>query len=195
MKMNRISRAFVNGERHARRNIEVLEKLLSGIDLEGVSSALEIGCGGGKIAEYLSAIYRLDVVGIDVDPEQIRVARQRSGSSRKNTFMVASATDLPFEDSTFDLILSQKVLHHISGWDKVLDEIGRVASRKSTYLFDDFAYPIRAAKLLKRNNGRYGIYSIDEVIAKIGLNGFEVALSDEPRGLFFKEHFLVFRRD
>jgi len=46
------------------------------VDLENISNVLEIGCGVGITAVHLHNKYNMDIVGTDVDPEQIMLAKK-----------------------------------------------------------------------------------------------------------------------
>jgi ubiquinone/menaquinone biosynthesis C-methylase UbiE len=48
---------------------------------EGVSCAVDLGCGTGKLARMLAAV-AASVTGIDPDPEMLRVARSRDPDGR-----------------------------------------------------------------------------------------------------------------
>jgi ubiquinone/menaquinone biosynthesis C-methylase UbiE len=63
-----------------------------------------------------------------------RVALDSRSSQVK--FVLADASDVPFEDCTFNRILSTCVLHHVSNLEKTLTEIRRVA--KNDALVDLF---------------------------------------------------------
>ena len=81
---------------------------------------LEIGCGTGLILERTHKIAR-HATGIDISEGMLNVC-QKKGLD----VLQASATQLPFEDNTFDLVYSFKVLAHIPNIKKALQEIARV---------------------------------------------------------------------
>ena len=86
------------------------------------SSLLDLGCGEGLLA----LLKRKDVylAGIDLSPELIEMAR-RNGYDKA---CVGELTQLPFEDASFDYVVSLDVFGHVDFADKdaVLAEIKRV---------------------------------------------------------------------
>ena len=74
--------------------------------------ALEIGCGAGAFSHALAA--RADrVLGLDLSPEMIRVARAREPRRANLSFELADVTDWPFPRERFDCIASIATLHHL----------------------------------------------------------------------------------
>jgi len=76
------------------------------------SNALEIGCGTGTFSRRLAE--RSDhVLAIDISPEMIRLARERSADFSNIEFRLADilATSLP--DESFDCIATIATLHHL----------------------------------------------------------------------------------
>lgn len=86
-----------------------------------VATILDVGCGDGAITNHLDRRY--DVTGVDTSPAALEHVTARS--------KLASATALPFESASFDLVLSSQVLEHLSEQDyrQALAEMSRVARR------------------------------------------------------------------
>jgi len=75
-------------------------------------AALEIGCGTGAFARLLAR--RADrVVAVDLSPEMIRVARERSRDCPNIDFRVADVTDWAWPVGQFDCIATIAMLHHL----------------------------------------------------------------------------------
>lgn len=72
---------------------------------------LEIGCSSGNTLRAIAAACRRGlVVGVDLDPEGLSAARDRSRAS----LILADARDLPFAAETrFDLICAFDVIEHV----------------------------------------------------------------------------------
>jgi len=162
MKMIKLEKIFVNASVHT-RNIKVIERLFSKIDLGNVKKVLEVGCGIGVLSSYLVEKYEWEVTGIDLDPEQIDRAKSDHEENKYLKFLEADATKLPFEDNEFDLVLSVDALHHIPKRNKAFDEINRVLKLNGFYVLVDIALP--------RFFGKFSI-PVDEVINYMKRNSF-----------------------
>jgi len=76
------------------------------------TNALEIGCGTGTFARLLAE--RSDqVLALDLSPQMIRLARERSQKFANIDFQVADAMAYEFPDEHFDSIVSIATLHHL----------------------------------------------------------------------------------
>ena len=84
---------------------------------------LEIGCGTGLILRRMVPVANR-AAGIDLSDGMLERARERGLEVYK-----ANATDLPFEDATFDVVYSFKVLAHVEDIDKAIAEMSRVCRR------------------------------------------------------------------
>jgi ubiquinone/menaquinone biosynthesis C-methylase UbiE len=74
--------------------------------------ALEVGCGGGTFARLL-ATRTQQVLALDVSPQMIRLARERSEQYKNIEFHVADALSWNYPADHFDCILSIATLHHL----------------------------------------------------------------------------------
>ena len=92
---------------------------------------LEVGSGPGLLSTELAAVHDLEVTGLDLDPAmveraQANAARSSSDGAREPTFVVGDVAALPFEDDSFDRVVSTFSLHHWSDKAGGLEEIARV---------------------------------------------------------------------
>ena len=74
--------------------------------------ALEIGCGTGAFARQL-AERCLRVTALDLSPEMIRVARERSKQFENLQFELADVMTWDIPKSRFDFVCSIATLHHL----------------------------------------------------------------------------------
>jgi SAM-dependent methyltransferase len=87
---------------------------------------LEVGCGEGHIAGWLMEhLAPKPLVAVDVAPRMLARAQLRY---RSVEFACASATDLPFDDGQFDLVVFLEVLEHLQDPRGALAEARRICS-------------------------------------------------------------------
>ena len=92
-------------------------------------SVLDCGCGPGTITQGLARIAAPGrVVGCDLEPGMVeRAVELAAGANLANlSFQEANILDLPFEDDTFDVVLSCAVTEHLSDPVGAMAELGRV---------------------------------------------------------------------
>lgn len=76
---------------------------------------LDLGCGSGDLTVLL-ALAKARVVGVDLSPGMVDVARRRVERfvpEAKAEFAAAPAEKLPLEDASVDVILGRFILHHL----------------------------------------------------------------------------------
>lgn len=107
-----------------------IPKIIEGKDV------LEIATGPGLLAKHVAyAANRM----IATDYSDGMIAEARKGEYPYNlTFEVADATDLPFDDRSFDVVLIANALHVMPEPEKALKEIDRVLKDKGILIAPNF---------------------------------------------------------
>lgn len=104
-------------------------------------TVLDIGCGAG--VDTLIAAMMVGphgrVVGIDLIPEMLVRSREnlRKTSLHNVSFQETSAEDLPFDDGSFDAVISNGVFNLIPDKLKALKEIFRVLKPLGRFMIAD----------------------------------------------------------
>jgi len=98
------------------------------IDFEG--RVLEVGCG----ARPSYSIDNIDFYGADITPDLIRNFKENYLSA---TLIICDVKFLPFKSSTFHLIVSNDLLHHLVGYNpsKCIDNIKKSISEMNMILY------------------------------------------------------------
>jgi ubiquinone/menaquinone biosynthesis C-methylase UbiE len=175
MKLGKIEKWFINRESHSKKVTERAEKLLDFIDIKPNQNFLEIGCGSGPVSKHISEKYKIKVVGTDVDEDQIEFAKENTRSLKNINFLIADATNLPFEDKSFDIILSINVLHHIPNWMDALREINRVLRNGGYLLLAELLFARWTRGISRLYSGQaYGITTIDNLNLFIAKNHYSI---------------------
>ncbi|MDD2751953.1 MAG: class I SAM-dependent methyltransferase [Candidatus Omnitrophica bacterium] len=91
--------------------------------------ALEIGFGPGAFLPTLATSAN-HVYGIDLHKEIAKVRGALKNSKiNKISLLNADIYRIPFRDETFDLVICQSVLEHLTDLEKAFNEIGRVLKK------------------------------------------------------------------
>lgn len=105
----------------------------------GNGKVLEIGCGNGQGTQLIQKHFQpRTVVGIDLDPQMIKIARQKDYKGEAD-FQVANVNNLPFKDNTFDAVFDFGIIHHIPNWKKAIEEIVRVTKPDGLLVLEDLS--------------------------------------------------------
>ena len=92
---------------HGFADLEQLELLLKVTRLGPTHKALDLGCGNGMIAEYLSDRSGVHILGLDYIPLAIEQAQTRTAKKAERlSFMVGDINALALPEKAFDVIIS-----------------------------------------------------------------------------------------
>ena len=88
---------------------------------------LDIGCGPGGASRVLAGEMGATVTGVDLAPGLIELAKRLSDlSSIRVDFRVADALELPFPDTSFDVVWTQHAAPNIKDKPRLYAEMRRV---------------------------------------------------------------------
>jgi SAM-dependent methyltransferase len=113
----------------------IVRQAVAELGLPAGAKILDAGCGSGRNMVELASFG--DPHGVDISENSIEHARQRGFEN----LHVASLTELPFEDDTFDLVTTLDVIEHTDDDVAVLRELLRVAKPAATLVVTVPAYP------------------------------------------------------
>ena len=143
---------------------EAVERIVATIrEMARGDRVLEVGVGTGRLSLPLERA-KVSVVGTDVSREMIRIGQQKGFQH----VVLADAYHLPFADGTFQVAMTNRVLHLLDDWRKALREIVRttrgwylsVLERESAQPDLEIEYG-RAVEGRGGNTKRPGLYERD----------------------------------
>lgn len=136
-----------------KRRAAVRQMVLDAVNWRGDEAVLDVGCGSGMLLN--GAVQRLTTgtaTGIDIWTDQsgsgsydlLQRHARAEGVADRIRFEEVDACDMPFDDHSFDVVLSSWAIHHISlsrdAFDAVVSEIMRVVKPGGTIVVVDVAH-------------------------------------------------------
>jgi 2-polyprenyl-3-methyl-5-hydroxy-6-metoxy-1,4-benzoquinol methylase len=152
------------------------------------ASILDVGGGHGQLAAALvDEGHHVTVLGsAEICGRRI----QRLINSDRCSFKVGNILDLPFPDQSIDVVISFRLLSHVTGWKDFLSELARVARKavildypevKSVNIVEPYFFGIK--KNLEGNTRSFKCFREADLIAFFNSMGFSY-------GQHFREFFL-----
>lgn len=117
------------------RRIKILKDFLSLDTLSSNKKILECGCSSGEFTKYLSSSLSnvIQITAVDISPAQLSIARKNINDSRVQ-FILGDVSCLEFNDSSFDFVIGNSILHHLD-LNLALLEIKRVLKPSGKIIF------------------------------------------------------------
>jgi ubiquinone/menaquinone biosynthesis C-methylase UbiE len=150
--------------------------------LQPGDAVLDVGCGTGTLA--LEVARRVGSVGrvAGIDPGTEQIARAREKATRRHLpieFQVGVIEQLPFPDTTFDVVLSTLMIHHVPAPNKRqgLAEIARVLKPGGRLVMADFTRRQERAGRAARFHA--GGSSVQDLVALVSDAGFDQVETEE----------------
>ncbi|MEE6161762.1 class I SAM-dependent methyltransferase [Cylindrospermopsis raciborskii DSH] len=141
--------------------------------LDGTSSVLDVGCAKGFMLHDLAELIPgITVKGIDISDYAIANAIE----DMLPHVSVANATQLPFEDNSFDVVISINTVHNLERQEcgQALQEIERVSRGKSFITVDAYRNAEEQVRMEAWNLTAKTIMSVDDWVtffAEVGYTG------------------------
>ncbi|WP_111976511.1 class I SAM-dependent methyltransferase [Algibacillus agarilyticus] len=139
----------------------VIPDLTEFYELNHNSQVLDVGCAKGFfIYDLTQAIPGIKAQGIDVSEYAIENAKPEVKANLK----VACATQLPYEDNSFDFVMSINTVHNLEREDcaKALQEIMRVSRGKAYITVDAYRDDEEKERMYEWNLTAKTIMHVDE---------------------------------
>ena len=144
---------------------------------------LDIGCSSGRYVMGLKD-KGFEAIGIDTAIIPLKYSSERTDAK----LIRASATDLPFEKESFDLVICIELLHHFEDevLEKVLGEISEVIKPGGVFIFDvkNKLNPVMWYKYKKENSVKFTLKArtIRKMAKLVEKHSFEVI---KRKGILF----------
>jgi SAM-dependent methyltransferase len=127
--------------------LKLRDKVLEKLNFNGSESILDLGCGRGLLlVEAAKRIPKGKAIGADIwdqnleyknYPQMVLDNAEIEGVSNRIEVVTADAQSLPFSDSSFDIVMTSLMMHHVQDINKALQEMARVVKPGGTIVIAD----------------------------------------------------------
>ena len=126
---------------------KVAKRMAEFYKLPQKAKILDVGCGKGYLLyDFLKVIPDAEIYGLDVS----KYAVENSKQEIRENLIVGNASDLPYEDNFFDLVISINTLHCLEAPNlfKSINEIERVGKSNKYICVESYRNELEKANLL-----------------------------------------------
>lgn len=159
-----------------RGNLQInFEFLMQSGLIKSGQKALELGCGSGNLASLLYD-EGISIIGSDISQSAVDHARQQYP---KIDFKVHSADALPYDNQTFDLVMSFDVFEHLPDVDRHLSEVRRVLKNNGYYVlqtpnkFSNIIFETLKTRSLAWKKYHPSLHFFSQLKRRLKKNGFD----------------------
>lgn len=168
------------------------KKMCDDLGIKKGDKVLDIGCGRGRVAQHVATYTGANVLGINIDPDQLESAKKFAagrGLSHQCEFKMADLNEhpFPFADNSFDAIYQIQVFSLSKNLEKLFKELYRILKPGAKLACLDWvrlqkynANNPHHANLMKRIKpliGAIGTPSAEEYVRLLKKAGFEIVIS------------------
>lgn len=112
-------------------NMDMLDMVISRSGIKPGMKVLDVGCGSGEYIYYLSkGVTNVEFTGLDFDSDFVDIANKKKDERLCNEnsahFICGDATKMPFENNSFDIVVSHTFFNSIPKYMEALYEMKRV---------------------------------------------------------------------
>jgi len=118
-----------------------------------INNALDVACGTGRLTFELINSGIENITGSDISEEMMEIARLTCLNDKINIcFKKGDATQLPFKDNQFDLVISFRFLDHLPVMEKkkAIIEMIRVSSKYMVFTMANLNFWTKISRKIRK---------------------------------------------
>jgi ubiquinone/menaquinone biosynthesis C-methylase UbiE len=157
--------------------IERRARILAALNLKTGTHVLDVGSGPGHLAYEIAQVIGPDgrIEGVDSAEGSVETGRRRCAGLENASFTLGDAYGLPYDDGTFDTVMSSQVFEYLEDVAKALGEMFRVLKPGGRVLIHGTGWgallwhsqnPERMSRILKIWDGHLADPKMSERMAK-----------------------------
>ena len=123
-----------------KRHHEMLDLAVEMANVKSGEYILDIGCGTGLLSLKFLEAAECTINGIDLSEDMLNIWKdkiEKLNLSNRVKIKLGNASNLEFEDSTFNIIASTVTLHHVKDKQPTLNKIYRLLKPKGRFIIGD----------------------------------------------------------
>lgn len=157
-----------------------LQQIIDFLNIQGSIRILDLGVGSGYMSFPIAKKYKnCEVVGLDIVDNALKINKDRAEKENLNnlTFVNYDGIRFPFEDESFDMVITRYVIHHFPDIQHSIDEVSRVLKNKGCFFISDpCPNECDTSRFVDeymqlRKDGHIKFYTMDECVEICGKSG------------------------
>lgn len=155
-------------------------KIINKLELNENYVLLDVGCGTGEILNRIAGKYQnVQLYGIDISPKMLQIAKKKDVMRNKIEYVWGDAENLPFDNDTFDILLTSESFHHYPNPRQAMREFSRVLKPEGKIILCDMYRPAGIRHFMNfmfrfTRTGDVRIYSKKEIFDLLAQSQFSM---------------------
>eukprot|EP01068_Selenidium_serpulae_P020591 Selendium_serpulae@DN874_c0_g1_i1.p1 len=168
---------------------ESTEKITECLKLKENDSCLDVGCGIGGGAEFLSTKFKVNVLGVDLAENCVGIAKERYAGNKNLRFEFADIMSTTLvQPNSLDLVYSRDAILHIADKATLFKRFAEWLKPGGQVFISDYcaAPPAKQSVdfkqyLVQRN---YSLTTVDDYAATLKGAGLEIVKAEDSSSMF-----------
>ena len=150
--------------------IQLYHHLACKLDLNGCE-LLDIGSGRGGGADFIARNFPVEfVTGVDLSHEAVALCKTLHKKNKRVDYIQGDAENLPFDDDSFDAIISVEVTHCFVSIERFLEQVFRVLRPDGNLIITDFRTPVSFEVFFRQiENSAFEVIDTEDISANVVL--------------------------
>jgi len=161
-----------------------LDYLLKILRIDSGSRILDLGCGIGRITEYICETTHAEVTGLDFAAGAIQRARERNTGNRKLHYIVGDMDNLQLEANSFDVIIAIDTVYFVEDLRTLIGNLKEIVKSggQMGIFYDEMVKPDEDKNILEADHTR-----LATVLKDHGLPYDVFDYTEEEKAFWIKE--------